>query len=135
MEILKSRPKLSLKASKKEILVGEEVLVEGHIEGFAETVYVNLTNPTGKVHTEIVELENSNFSLRLKLEEPGTWRIVAYAPETANNYASTSNTVVVRVSEKAEEIPGTLPLLGIALAAITAVAVLILLIVLRRKKT
>jgi len=135
IEILKSRPRLSLEVSEEEIAVGEEVLVEGRVEGFAERVYVNLTSPAGEVRTEVVELEDSSFSLRFKLEEPGTWSVVAYAPETANNYASTSNTVVVRVSEKAEELPAGLPPIGVALAVIVAVAVLALVVVLLRRRT
>ena len=71
VEVLKSRPRISLEASREEVAVGKEVLIRGRVEGYAERVYVNVTSPAGEVRTEPVKLEDSSFTLRLRPGGPG----------------------------------------------------------------
>ena len=91
---------------------------------------VNLTSPAGEVRTGEVKLEDSSFTIKLKLEEPGAWKIVAYAPETLNTYASTSNIVTIQARERA----GGWPPITIAVAAIAVLIALALLLMLLKRR-
>ena len=124
--IKRSTPQITLTVSSNEATVGDEITVQGSITRYRSEVYVNVTKPSGETTTHIVELNDTSFTLKIKLDEKGLWKIVAYVPETSNNYASTSNTVTIEAKE-------AFNILLIAGAAIAIIAVIGAIIWLKRK--
>ena len=99
IRIAKSTPLIFIDVNKKEVNVGEEILVKGNITRYIGYIYLNITKPSGEKITKKIKLDGNSFEYNLKISEKGEWNIVAYTIETANSYASRSKKISIEAKE------------------------------------
>jgi len=92
--VVKATPTIAVSVSSTSVNVGDAVTIGGSISPFIEDVDVEVivTGPAGtKVHT--VKTEDGSFSLSLKLEGEGTWKIEVRVPSSAVYEEATSKEI------------------------------------------